>query len=232
MSKNDLTASEVRKVDELVSHYIANHDKFSQFTGQLSSLFLGEKALTKHVHSIKSRVKDPEHLRRKLIEKFTLAKKSRRSISISKDNLFQRINDLVGFRILHMHTRQMKDIDESIKRLFSEQRYEIIKGPVAKTWDDDSREYFSSLGIKTEKSPSMYTSVHYEVKESSKRKFTFELQVRTLMEEVWGEVSHMLNYPSPSSSDLCREQIKVLARATSTCSSLVNSIFKAHAKDS
>jgi ppGpp synthetase/RelA/SpoT-type nucleotidyltranferase len=54
---------------------------------------------------------------------------------------------------------------------------------------------------------------------------TAEIQVRTLMEEVWGEVDHTMNYPYPVESLACREQLKVLARVTSSASRLVDSIF-------
>lgn len=232
MAKAGLTQAERKNITRLVDHYKKNQDRFSQFLEQLRGLFLGEKPLTKHVHSIKWRLKDPEHLRRKLTQKLKESRKPNRAFAITKENLFYKINDLVGVRILHLHTRQMEEIDRAIKALFSDQRYHILRGPIAKTWDDESRDYFASIGIKTEKSPSMYTSVHYEVRESSRRKYTFELQIRTLMEEVWGEVSHTLNYPEPTRSLACREQIQVLARATSTCTRLVDSIFKTHDEDS
>ncbi|MGH9876834.1 MAG: RelA/SpoT domain-containing protein [Nitrososphaerales archaeon] len=226
MLKSGLSRTERKRLDELVNHYMQNQDNFTQFLEQLRGLFLGEKNLIKHIHSIKWRVKDPEHLRQKLIKKLKETKQSGKSLAITKENLFQKINDLVGVRILHLHTKQMQEIDNAVKKLFLEQRYQILNGPIAKTWDDESRDYFTGIGFKTEKSPSLYTSVHYEIRESSRRKYTFELQVRTLMEEVWGEVDHVLNYPDPSTKLSCREQIKVLARATSTCSRLVDSIFK------
>lgn len=231
MSIAGLTQAESKHISELVDHYKEHQERFYQFLDQLRALFQGERPLTKYIHSIKWRVKDAEHLRQKLAQKFKEAKKSNEQFTVKKDNLFHKINDLVGVRILHLHTRQMEEIDSALKRLFSEQRYHILKGPIAKTWDDESREYFASIGIKTEKSQSMYTSVHYEIRESSRRKYTFELQVRTLMEEVWGEVSHKLNYPKPTRNLACREQIQVLARATSTCTRLVDSIFKTHAED-
>ena len=58
-----------------------------------------------------------------------------------------------------------------------------------------------------------------------------ELQVRTLAEELWGEVDHKINYPHPSDRSSCREQIKVLARITSSCTRLVDSIFHSHQED-
>jgi hypothetical protein len=45
------------------------------------------------------------------------------------------------------------------------------------------------------------------------------------MEEVWGEVDHSINYPHPAKSVACREQIRALARATSSATRLVDSIF-------
>lgn len=71
----------------------------------------------------------------------------------------------------------------------------------------------------------MYTSVHYVIGSASRTTVTAEIQVRTLMEEVWGEVDHTMNYPHPVESVACREQLKVLARVTSSASRLVDSIF-------
>jgi ppGpp synthetase/RelA/SpoT-type nucleotidyltranferase len=48
------------------------------------------------------------------------------------------------------------------------------------------------------------------------------------MEEVWGEVSHKINYPQKTKSEACQEQLKVLARITSGCKRLVDSIIVSH----
>ena len=45
------------------------------------------------------------------------------------------------------------------------------------------------------------------------------------MEEVWGEVDHTINYPHSTGSVGCAEQLKVLARVTSSATRLVDSIF-------
>ena len=45
------------------------------------------------------------------------------------------------------------------------------------------------------------------------------------MEEVWGEVEHSINYPHKIDNLACREQLKVLARVTSSATRLVDSIF-------
>ena len=71
----------------------------------------------------------------------------------------------------------------------------------------------------------MYTSVHYVIGSASRTRMTAEIQVRTLMEEVWSEVDHSVNYPHQNESLPCREQLKVLARVTSSATRLVDSIF-------
>src|SRR5207253_7039716 len=126
---------------------------------------------------------------------------------ITKDNLFVKINDLAGLRILHLHTQQVDAISKGLATLFEEERYQLIQGPTARTWDDESRTFFKSINIKTIKSPSLYTSVHYVIKPNKKTKYTCEIQVRTLMEEVWGQVDHTLNYPHRTKHLGCREQL-------------------------
>jgi putative GTP pyrophosphokinase len=138
------------------------------------------------------------------------------------------VNDLAGIRLLHLHTRQIRDIDTALREIFEEQLYELIEGPFARTWDDEMRGFFVECGIETQESPTMYTSVHYVVSSASRTKMTCEIQVRTLMEEVWGEVDHQLNYPLPTDVLAVKEQLKVLARVTSSASRLVDSIFVTH----
>jgi ppGpp synthetase/RelA/SpoT-type nucleotidyltranferase len=174
---------------------------------------------------MRSRLKDPDRLRDKLLRKLKEARDKRKSLGITPDNLLLKINDLVGVRILHLYTRQIQRIDDALRDVFAESKFELIEGPFARTWDDESRAFFKECGITTRKSPSMYTSVHYVIGSASRTRMTAEIQVRTLMEEVWGEVDHSMNYPHESDSLPCREQLKVLARVTSSATRLVDSIF-------
>jgi len=131
---------------------------------------------------------------------------------------------------LHLHTRQFAEINSALLAALSEQQLPVIEGPTARTWDDETRNYFAGIDVATEESPSLYTSVHYVVESNSRTKYTCEIQVRTLAEELWGEVSHIFDYPKPTRSVACGEQVKVLARLTSGCSRLVDSIFRSLAE--
>jgi len=217
---------ERKLIKDLVAHYVKNKGFIEVMLKQLGEAILGSPKLMEHVHSTKWRLKDPSHLEDKLLRKLAEAKGSRKPFTISEKNLLYRINDLAGFRILHLHTQQIVPIDRELRAVFKEYRFSIFEKPKARTWDDESREFFQKAGIQPVKSPRMYTSVHYVVASNSSTKVTCEIQVRTLAEELWGEVDHTMNYPRESSVLSCREQIKVLARVTSSCSRLVDSIFR------
>jgi ppGpp synthetase/RelA/SpoT-type nucleotidyltranferase len=232
MKKSTLPASQLSLIDRLVKHFIDNQANFDGLLYQLRGHVQGSKRLKDLAHSVKWRVKDPEHLRAKLIRKGLEAKEQNVDFPYTRGNLFKEINDLAGFRILHLHTRQIEEINKELLTIFDEQRWLKLEGPSARTWDDESRRYFGDIGIATEMSSSMYTSVHYVVQPNSRTELTCEIQVRTLMEEVWGEVDHLINYPEKANSLSCREQIKVLARVTSSCSRLVDSIFLTHKEGS
>lgn len=223
-----LTAKEKVRVRELVEFYEQYRDEIGLFVSQIEGRLTETKDLFRLIHSIKWRLKEPSHLRDKLIRKIKQARKQEQVFDITKDNLFAKINDLGGVRLLHLHTRQFGEIHQRLIAALKESQLPIVEGPIAKTWDDETRKYFQQLGITTEESPSMYTSVHYVIESNFRTKYTCELQVRTLAEELWGEVSHLFDYPHPTRSVACAEQIKVLARLTSGCSRLVDSIFRSH----
>ncbi|MFZ2227165.1 MAG: RelA/SpoT domain-containing protein [Candidatus Nanopelagicaceae bacterium] len=223
-----ITKREEKKVEAILAAYASNEHLVEQFLNQVVNALQRSQNLSPHIHSIKQRIKDPEHLRDKLQRKIIKAKSTGVSFDVTPDNLLTKINDLSGIRILHLYTRQIKDIDLALRSVFKEFRIDLLEGPFARTWDDESRKYFHSIGIDTEESPTLYTSVHYVVGSDSQQPTTCEIQVRTLMEEVWGEVDHLINYPSPTSILASSEQLAVLARVTSSATRLVDSIFITH----
>jgi len=220
-------------IDELVEYYVSNRGLYRKFLkalhGQISDAIDPDNGdpLSKLVHSVKFRLKDPDHLRNKLIRKAEDATARSELFPYSKENLFAKINDLAGYRILHLHTRQMGEINRHLIPLL-EEAHKVVEGPEAKTWDDETREYFESIGISTTGNPRMYSSVHYTVQPNSRTAITIEVQVRTLADEIWGEIDHKINYPVQHATVSCREQIRALARVTSSCSRLVDSIITTH----
>lgn len=212
-------------INKLIAKYITDIDLIRNFERQLLVL-IDDSQLRGLYHSARSRVKHPEHLRNKLNRKWNHAKVNGNSFDISTENLYERINDLAGLRLLHLHTTQFPAINERLLELLEEHRYTIVEGPSARVWDNEYRNLFKQMGVQTVESDSLYTSVHYVVLANRKSGFTAEIQVRTLAEELWGEVDHNINYPQESEILACREQIRVLARVTSGCTRLVDAIYR------
>lgn len=224
----ELTAEETTLIDGLVNHYREHELGRAERLADALLKLAADRSLRPHIHSLKMRAKDPEHLRDKLLRKLIKCKSEGSEFPITKANLFEKINDLAGIRILHLHTAQFPAINQILKQLLQSEEYEIIEGPKARIWDAEYAGIFENYGIQTESNSRLYTSVHYIVATGNREVRTAEIQVRTLAEELWGEVDHTLNYPHPTAITTCQEQIKVLARVTSSCTRLVDSIFLAN----
>jgi len=224
-----VTKKERDRIEELVAHFRENARWFSLVLEQVRGVIEASAQLREHIHSMKWRVKDPAHLKDKLLRKLEAQKIKKKSLDIKNETLFTKVNDLAGLRILHLYTQQMQYINPLLKNSIAEAKFKLVEGPIARVWDDESRNFFKGIGIPTIPSERMYTSVHYVVQTNMRTPYTCEIQVRTLMEEVWGEVDHTINYPHKTDDVACREQIAALARVTSGCSRLVDSIFRSHA---
>ncbi len=227
MPDDTLTPAEAELVGRLVRKFADDRQVFAIFAEQLRVL-VEHQSLRRLYHSLRWRVKDPDHLRDKLERQILRARASHAPFDVTEDNLFSRVNDLVGLRLLHLHTTEFIGINEVLMGLLEEQRYVILEGPTARVWDEEYTDIFTRMGVATIKNKRLYTSVHYVIEANTRTKRTAEIQVRTLAEELWGEVDHTLNYPHDSPKLTCREQIKVLARVTSSATRLVDSIFAAH----
>ena len=173
------------------------------------------------VHSVKSRLKDRNHLKEKIARKWDDEN------PINAKNVFEKITDLAGVRVLHLYQDQFPLIHvEILEKIHKQKDWTLVEPPKAYTWDPESKQFFESLEIGVEIKESYYTSVHYVVRPRMDSPLCCEIQVRTLFEEIWGEVDHTLNYPTKSENLACREQLKVLAKLVGAGSRLVDSIFR------
>lgn len=208
-----------------VKRYREHQSDLERFKNALLELLTTHPDLKDWIHSSKGRLKGDVGVRRKVIRKILDARRQGNERKYTYDGALTELTDLVGVRLLHLYTRQFEEINRRVKRVLLAHNYKITEGPIAKTWDDEYRKYFQDIGVKTEPNRELYTSVHYLVESNSQLRMIAELQIRTLAEELWGEVSHTLDYPKRTKSIACRQQIAVLARSTSSCTRLVDSIF-------
>ena len=227
----ELSKRDSIRINGAVDYFLQRRHFFEILAKSLVGHLIGHPKLSQLIHFIKWRVKDEQSLRRKLEIK-TLTEKQKPSHAeknfINEENLFDVVVDLAGVRVLHLHTEQMRSIHNLILDVVNEHKYQIVGKPTAHCWDIEYEQLFEQIGIETESHGSMYTTVHYDILANQRTRITCELQVRSLMDEVWSEVSHRVNYPQESRSEACRDQLKVLARLTTGGTRLVDSIFKSH----
>ena len=177
------------------------------------------------VHSVKSRLKNLQHLREKI------QRKSSPEDPITPENIFNRITDIAGVRVLHLYQAQFPQIHRAIAQKLDSQDWILYEQPKAYTWDPESQDFFARQGLNVELKESLYTSIHYVIKPREDSPVSCEIQVRTLFEEIWGEIDHLINYPEPTDSVACREQIGVLARLVGAGSRLADSIYRTYSDE-
>ena len=219
------------RLDELVALYQQKQFAISKFLNNVRYFFENNPILNAGpmpvVHSVKYRLKDPEHLKDKILRKEKREKDS--GFVITPDNLFSVITDFAGIRILHIYQQQFPIIHEQILSQIESGDWKLVENPVAYTWDPECEKFFQGLKFDVERKESFYTSVHYLVApNNAEHGVCCEIQVRTLFEEIWGEIDHTINYPHQTSVLACKEELRVLAKLISTGTRLADAIFKTY----
>ena len=217
-----------QRYEDILRAYQENLESFELFHKRIKDFF-ESRSLSDYVHSVRYRLKNLDHLLEKIDRKnaadAALPADQQRG-PITPENLFSRVTDIAGIRVLHLHLSQFEHIHNAILAKVEEEEFVLFEEPKAYTWDNDSGRYFDSLGVAREVKESFYTSIHYVLKPNSRSQATCEVQVRTLLEEVWGEVDHTMNYPFKSADEQCCEQIRILARLVGAGSHLADSIMR------
>jgi putative GTP pyrophosphokinase len=211
------------EVEKLVSAISEKIHLFETFQSGVETFFRKNPKLNNSppvIHSIKGRIKDFDHLRGKI------RRKSSEGNSITVDTLFDKITDIAGVRVLHLHEEQFTQIHESIHEQLTRKDWVLHEPPKAYTWDPESTNFFKSKGLEVSVKESFYTSIHYVVKPRQDSEVCCEIQIRTLFEEIWGEIEHTINYPVQTTNLACKEQLRVLARLVGAGSRLADSIFR------
>ncbi|MFT6905244.1 MAG: putative GTP pyrophosphokinase [Oleiphilaceae bacterium] len=213
-------------INKIVATYEDEKHYFERFMNGVVDTFKLEPKLNAYgnpiIYTIKSRLKDPNHLRDKITRKWDDEN------PLTPDNVFERITDLAGVRVLHLYQDQFKILHEHIQKQVDSGDWFLKENPVAYSWDPESTSYFKELGLDPKIKDSYYTSIHYVIMPKANSNICCEIQVRTLFEEIWGEIDHTINYPLPTENISCKEQLRVLSKLVSTGTRLADSIFRTH----
>lgn len=172
------------------------------------------------VHSVRSRVKDREHLAAKIVRK-RLEKPDR---VITLENYATEVTDLVGVRALHLFKDDWQKIHPEIM-----DRWETHETPIAyhRLGDDAAYiEAFKKMGCDVRAHKRHYRSVHYLVKtRATRREQIVEVQVRTLFEEGWAEIDHKVTYPHDVDNPVLLPVLGALNRIASQADELGSTVL-------
>lgn len=201
-------------LEEIYDDYSGRLEETAKVCRKLER-FLKKQLRDGSYHSMTARVKTPEHLIEKIIRKRGV-EHNHKYRDISASNYREILRDLIGVRILVFAKEEWEEIFDSLTGLFpmnamsgEGDRY-MAEQPRAYTRYGD-RDIFKNK-IYAEHSNKGYRSQHYIV---YFRGYYCEIQVRTLLEEVYGEFDHKVKYPY-------RDHNQFLVRYTNTISQMLD----------
>ncbi len=168
----------------------------------LGKMHLESLSQINNVHALNYRIKNSDSLINKIKRKRATGKR------ITLKNYKEEITDLLGVRILHKFKDDWYDIDEHIRST-----YELIEDPpIAYIRKGDNTDNLSDK-FEIKEHDFGYRSLHYIVKSMPKKtSFKFEIQVRTIFEEAWGEIDHAVRYPDLSDDKFIEDYSLILNR--------------------
>lgn len=175
------------------------------------------------IHTVKSRIKYPDHLIEKIIRKTIKGKKSDSEYEINVSNYKSEITDLIGIRALHLYKYQAADIDKTIRQNWNLHEKATIYHRLG---DMTSEQHIEEEKFQFLVHDAGYRSWHYVIKsQMTKVNYLAEIQVRTIFEEGWSEIDHQLRYPYDLDNEILNEQLLILNRLSGGADELVNSIL-------
>jgi ppGpp synthetase/RelA/SpoT-type nucleotidyltranferase len=190
------SASELQAIEAMINRFRDDRESIEDWMERIRLELeqqLGQP--DSRIHSIRYRIKDIDHLRRKLTKKWP---KYRRKLGRQPNeaDLYDLVQDLLGFRILVLYQNDIAVLDRFIR---SNKGWEVCGTPEG-NFDKNrlrDRKFFVKLGMKPKPRENGYITAHYILKDrdSTVPCKICELQVRTVHQESWAEFSHQFEYP-------------------------------------
>lgn len=176
-----------------------DHEKRQQILEESANLYVNVIRKIPLVHSVRSRIKNSDHLIEKIVRKCVSTEEKYKCVTV--ENYSEVITDLVGIRALHLFKEDCFGIARGLLDI-----WEPIEKPIAyvRSGDaDDLLRKYDQAGMDVKEHPKGYRSLHCIFSSTPvSRKVSFEVQVRTIFEEGWSEIDHNVRYPNFSDNEL------------------------------
>jgi putative GTP pyrophosphokinase len=186
--------------NNLLILFFKQKEKYKKLAEYIVQLISDDPSAPKEsIHTILYRIKDES----RLIEKIDQENSSIATDiePITNKNFYKRIGDIIGIRIICLRLSDIHKVEAYLEFLVEEKIIKFLREP------DYKRSFVLPIDP-GEAAPqdinlqySGYSSIHYQVKlgedsdasEEFKR-IQIELQLRTILEEAWGEIDHKYRY--------------------------------------
>ena len=142
-----LSAATTKTIADATKAFELQRHNFEADAKILQERLLAHPDLKKLVHSLKWRAKEPSHLADSLCRKAKKALDAGKPFEITEANVFAKVPDLAGVRLLHLHMRQMEKLHPLILQVLKDEGYVLEGTPEAKTWDLEYETMFKTLGL-------------------------------------------------------------------------------------
>ncbi len=204
LARNNITSEDFKKCKldwELIKSIGADHQSKFQSLEDLANSYAKKIQRFSKVHSVRWRIKDPEHLMVKVIRKTTpdsgYYKES--YLTINVENYFHTITDLIGMRALHLFKQDCFEIIDSLDDTW--EKKENITVYIRNGDKDDDYSKYPDWNVELHKAG--YRSIHFVFSDKPYKKLEVctEVQVRTIFEEGWSEIDHKIRYPNFSDNE-------------------------------
>ncbi len=204
------------------------YEYVDQVTGTLSQV--AKTSEVRKIYTIKSRVKDYSEVHRKLVRLGGDAQKLINDPHIDLPQLMEYVRDLIGFRVVCLFSDDVTRLANTIKNRRGSMRYfALCVDPSTRRpeidwykYDERVRDYERNIKLTdATRRESGYTSIHLICQLTDKHPlhsiytgFASEIQIRTVLEEAWGETSHYLAYKKSASEEMTAQLLKISGNIT------------------
>lgn len=233
------------ELKRIYDDYIAYYPKLQEMrTEILSTLNAG---MTGEVHSIRTRIKLPDHLIGKIIRGVYRNPKKYQLVTV--ESYKKIITDFIGVRIIILDKRDWLGVHKDLLRVYRNlpERYILRPGDIVTNYDryadevnsgrnsvecgyhaerpvayissDDDRELYQDPYLKVDNSKAHYRSLHYIIRY---KELYYEIQMRTLFEEGWLEFDHRMKYPNDQYNKKKQEYIGILSNLAIAADRLIS----------
>ena len=203
LARNNITAEDFEKCSldwELIQSIGADHQSKISNLEDLAESYAKTIQRFDKVHSVRWRIKDPEHLMEKIVRKTTPRSGSYNKgyLKITVDNYFEMVTDLIGIRALHLFKQDCVTIINKLENTW--EKSEPITAYIRK--GDSEDDYKEIVGWEVKEHKAGYRSIHFVFSTAPyKSKVFTEVQIRTIFEEGWSEIDHKIRYPNFSNNE-------------------------------